>query len=135
MQKYISKQAKILRPAERVYNVVSDFNNFTPALKDKVDGWSATENSCVFKVKGIPMMLEIADKQPHKVIKILSAGHSPVAFTLWMQLHSVSENDTRMRLVLHIEMSMMVKMVAGSKIQEGLDEIAENLAKGFNDYI
>ena len=134
MQKYTSKQVQILQPSDKVYNVVSNFNNFTPVLKDQIDGWSATENSCLFKVKGIPMKMEIVEKEPSKVVKFVSSGHTPIAFTLWLQLRSLSENDTRMRLVLHAEMSLMIKMAVGSKIQDGLDEIAENLAAGFNSY-
>ena len=132
MHKYTSKQVQILRPAERVYDTLSSFNNFTPILKDRVEGWSATESKCHFKAKGIPITLEMIGKEPHKMIKVVSSGHSPIAFTLWVQLHSLSENDTRMRLVLHVEMSMIVKMAVGGKIQGGLDEIAENLAAGFN---
>ena len=40
--------------------------------------------------------------------------------------------DTRMRLVLHIDLNMMMRMMIGSKIQGAIDQIAEALAKSFN---
>jgi hypothetical protein len=33
-----------------------------------------------------------------------------------------------MRLTLHIEMSMMVKMMAGNKLEEGIDKLADTLS-------
>ena len=44
----------------------------------------------------------------------------------------VSDTDTRMRLVLHIELNMMMKMMIGGKLQGGLDQIAEGIAKAMN---
>ena len=43
-------------------------------------------------------------------------------------MHKVSDSDTRMRLVLHIELNMMMKMMLGSKLQEALDRIVDALA-------
>ena len=43
MQEYISKQHRILRPAEQIYAVISRFDNLTPVLADKVEGWTAEE--------------------------------------------------------------------------------------------
>jgi hypothetical protein len=33
-----------------------------------------------------------------------------------------------MRLTLHVEMSMMIKMMAGSKLEEGIDKLADTLS-------
>lgn len=54
MEKYESKHVRILRPAETVYGVLSRFDNLTPVLADKVEGWTADENTCSFKAKGFP---------------------------------------------------------------------------------
>ena len=34
-----------------------------------------------------------------------------------------------MRLVLHIELNMMMKMMIGGKLQDAIDQIAEGIAK------
>jgi hypothetical protein len=47
-------------------------------------------------------------------------------------LHQVSEGDTRIRLVLHAELNMMRRMMLGKKLQSGLDQAVEGLAKAFN---
>ena len=130
MQEYISKQQQVLRPAEQIYAVISRFDNLTPALADKVEEWQATEDSCSFKAKGFTVKLRIAEKEAPKTIKIVGGdGGVPMDFAFWIQLHKVSDTDTRMRLVLHIELNMMMKMMIGGKLQGAIDQIVEGIAR------
>lgn len=132
MEKYESKQYQILRPAEDIFVAISRFDNLTPALADKVEEWCATEDTCSFKAKGFTVKLKIIDKEAPKYVKIGGDGGGvPIDFTFWIQLHQASENDTRLRVVLHIELNMMMRMMVGSKIQGGLDQIAEGISKAF----
>lgn len=133
MEIYESKQKQILMPAEAVYAVISRFDNLTPALKDKVEEWEADENSCSFKAKGFTVKLRMIDKVAPKYVKITGDdGGVPVDFNFWIQLHSVSERDTRIRLVLHAELNMMMRMMIGGKIKTALDQIVEGIATTFN---
>lgn len=135
LEKYESKQVRILRPAELVYTTLSDFSNFTPILQDKVEGWQATQDECSFKVKGFSVKLRIIEREPFKVVKISAAEGSPFDFAFWLQLQEICaepQYDTRMRLVLHIELNMMLKMMVAGKIQEALDQIADQIAMSFN---
>ena len=107
----------------------------TPALQDKVEEWQADEDSCSFKVKGFTVRLRIVERVENKHIKITSddtTGAVPIDFSFWIQLHEVSDMDTRIRLVLHAELNMMMRMMIGSKIQGGLDKAVEGLAMAFN---
>lgn len=132
LEKYESKQQQILRPASQIYAVVSRFDNFTPILKDKVEEWQADEDSCSFKVKGFTMSLHMIDREEPKFVKIVGEGVTPVDFTFWLQLHEVTPTDTRIRLVLHVELNMMMRMMIGGKLQKALDQIVEQIAQGFN---
>lgn len=131
MEKYESKQQRILRPAEQIYQVISRFDNLTPALADKVEEWQATEDTCSFKAKGFTVRLLMAEKVAPKHVKIEGDG-VPMDFAFWIQLQPVSENDTRLRLVLQVELNFMMRMMLGSKLQEGLDQIAEGIARAMN---
>ena len=133
MQNYESKQQQILLPADAVYAVISRFDNLTPALKDKVEEWEADENHCSFKAKGFTVKLRIIDKEAPKFVKITGdEGGVPVDFNFWIQLHQVSERDTRIRLVLHAGLNMMMSMMIGGKIKTALDQIVESIAATFN---
>lgn len=133
MENYESKQQQILMPADAVYAVISRFDNLTPALSDKVEEWQADENHCSFKAKGFTVKLQIIDKVAPKYVKITGDdGGVPVDFNFWIQLHPVSERDTRIRLVLHAELNMMMRMMIGGKIKKALDQIVESIATTFN---
>ena len=133
MQEYISKQQQVLRPAEQIYAVISRFDNLTPALADKVEEWQATEDSCSFKAKGFTVKLRMEEREPGKYVKAVGDdGGVPMDFAFWIQLQEVSAADTRLRLVLRIDLNMMMKMMIGNKLQGALDQIAEGIARAMN---
>ncbi len=133
MQEYISKQQQILRPAEQIYAAISRFDNLTPALADRVEEWQADEERCSFKAKGFTVKLRMEERVEAKHVKIVGdEGGVPIDFAFWIQLHEVSAADTRLRIVLHAELNMMMKMMIGSKLQGAVDQIAEGIAKAMN---
>lgn len=132
MEKYESKQQQIRRPASQVYAVISDFNNFTPLVQGHVEEWVADGDSCSFRLKGMTVRLYMVDKSPGEYVKVSGDERSPLDFTFWVQLKQVGEYDTRMRLILHAELNLMMKMTIGSRIQEGLNQIASRMAGAFN---
>lgn len=127
MQEYISKQVQLLRPAEQIFEVIHRFDHLTPAVAGRVEEWQATEDTCSFKVKGFTVRLKMAERVAPKHVKITGDG-VPMDFAFWVQLHAVSECDTRLRLVLHAELNMMMRMMIGSKLQQALDQIADGIA-------
>ena len=59
MQEYTSRQQQIRRSAQQIYDVVSRFDNLTPALADRVEEWQADEDTCSFKAKGFTVKLRM----------------------------------------------------------------------------
>jgi carbon monoxide dehydrogenase subunit G len=134
MEKYESKQQKINHPAALIFPIISRMDLLSPAMQDKVEEWDATPDSCSFKVKGFKVALRIVERVENKHVKITADEENgvPVDFAFWLQLHEVSDTDTRIRMVLHAELNMMMRMMIGSKIQGGLDKAVEGLAMAFN---
>ena len=128
MQEYISKQVQILRPAAQIFQVVSRFDHLTPALADRVEEWQATADTCSFKAKGFSVSLRIDERVEPKHIKVVGDGGVPMDFAFWIQLQPAGDYDTRLRLVLHAELNMMMRMLIGSKLQKALDQIADGIA-------
>jgi carbon monoxide dehydrogenase subunit G len=135
MEKYESKQQKINHPAALIFPIISRMDLLSPAMKDKVEEWDATPDSCSFKVKGMKVSLRIAERVENKHVKIVAdEGGLPIDFTFWIQLHEVDAHDTRVRMVLHAELNMMMRMMIGGKIQTGLDQAVEGLATALNSF-
>ena len=135
LEKYESKQQQVLKSAGRIYPFITRFDMLTPALQDKVEEWNATEDTCSFKVKGFTVKLRMVDKAYGKHVKISGDdGGVPIDFNFWIQLHEVTPTDTRIRMVLHCELNMMMRMMIGGKIQKGLDQAVETFAQAFNRF-
>jgi carbon monoxide dehydrogenase subunit G len=132
IEKYESHQRQILKPAEMIYAALADFNNFTPVVADRVDDWRVEGDTCSFKVKGFAVSLRMVEKVPGRLVKIEASDSSLFGFTLWIQMKEVAPADTRIRLVLHAEMNMVIKMMVGGKIGPALDGIVDQLAASFN---
>lgn len=132
MEKYESHQRQILRPAETVYRLVSDFTMLTPAIADKVEEWQATPDECSFKAKGFRVGLRIIEREQNRTVKIGGGEGVPVNFTFWIQLKEVAPEDTRIRLVLHADIPFAVKMMIGSKIQPVIDRMVDSVAEAMN---
>jgi len=131
--KYTSKQVQIYQKEQAIYEVLSCFSNFTPILADKVEEWEATDDRCSFKAQGFKIGLKMDEKIPYNTIKVVDDdGASPIPFAFWIQLKEVGENDTRMRIVLDVELNMMMKAILGGKLQDAVDKIAEQVATAFN---
>lgn len=135
MEKYESKQQQIRKSAAQIFPLISDFSLLTPAVADKIEEWQATADTCSFKVKGFTVKLRMVDKVECKHVKITGDdGGVPIDFAFWIQLHEVTPTDTRMRMVLHAELNMMMRMMVGGKLQKGLDQAAETFAAAFNRF-
>ena len=132
MEKYESKQQQIRRSAEQIYSALSSFNNLTPMLQDRVEEWQADDDVCSFKVTGITARLRMVEREPNKTIKIQGDEGTPMDFTFWLQLKEVAPYDTRMRIVLHAELNMMMRMMIGKKLQGAVDQMAEAIATAMN---
>ena len=135
MQEYFSNHQQIFRSAAQIFPLISNFSLLTPAVADKVEEWQATEDRCSFKFKSFTVALRIEEKVENKHVKITGDGGTvPMDFSFWIQMNQVAEGDTRIRLVLHAELNMVMRMMIGNKLQKGLDQAVEALASAFNRF-
>ena len=136
MEEYISKTVNVNRAAEQIYTVLADMSFLEKAVPaaqiDDLQDFKATSDTCSFRVKGIETGLQIVEREPYKTIKYTKYGNSPFDFFLWIQLKELVPYDTRMRIVLKIELNMLMKFMAGGKIKKGLDAVADRLAEAMN---
>lgn len=138
MQEYTSKTVRIQRDPSQIFASLADMSLFAKAIPadqvKEIKDIQATPDTCLFKVKGVEVGIQIINREPYKTIKYTGYGATPFEFLLWIQLKEVAAYDTRMRIVLHVNLNMMMKMMLKGKIQKGLDNIAEQLANGMNGH-
>lgn len=142
LNKYTSGTKVVNHNEQVVFNYLSNFNNLSGYLNSgliekitekipqiKITEFSSDQDSCKFKITGLGLAeIRIVNREPFKTIKVESSGGLPLSFTFWIQLMPVDNFTTKMRLTLHAEMSMMIKMIAGDKLAEGIDKLADTLS-------
>lgn len=140
--KYVSDIQYIDHNIETVYNYLSDFGNLSRYLTDdilaqlgnklpqlSIHNFESDSDSCRFEVGAFGKAeIRIVERDPHRTIKVQGQGGLPVALTFWIQLLPMEETQTKMRLTLQADMSMMVRMMIGSKLEEGINQLARTLA-------
>ena len=126
-----SKIGKIESTDERIYNFLTDFNNFKEFIpSDKLQNWQADESSCRFSINPIGETgVKIIEKQPFKLIKLTGIEDSKFDFKLWVQLKQLQENDTRIKLTLEADLNPMFQTMAKKPLQEFIDKLVEQLSK------
>jgi len=142
LEKYTSNTKLINQNEQVVFNYLSNFQNLSAYLNSgliekitekvpgiKITDFSSDQDSCKFNITGMGLAeIRIVNREPFKTIKVESSGGLPISFTFWIQLMAVDNFQTKMRLTLHVEMSMLIKMMAGSKLEEGIDKLADTLS-------
>ncbi len=143
LNKYVSEVKVIEQNQQVVFNYLSNFENLSTYLNSgliekitekvpqiKITDFESDRDSCKFNITGLGLAeIKIVNREPFKTVKVESSGGLPLSFTFWIQLIPVTEYQTKMRLTLHAEMSMMIKMMAGSKLEEGINQLANTLSK------
>jgi carbon monoxide dehydrogenase subunit G len=141
ISKYVSDVKTINNNNEVVYNFLSDFNNlsvffneFTLAQisqqipKANIENFESDTESCRFTISSVGEAgLRIIEREFPKTIKIAGEGKIPFELFLWIQILPVTPYQSKIRLTLHANMNMMMKMVAGKKMKEGINKLADAL--------
>lgn len=152
MAKYESEVKMIpAATAEQVYSKLANLETFRPILEnaannpmikqkleeagqdpsqlEKLKDVELTNDSIAFPVPMIGRLaLQIVDREENKCIKF-QATESPVDANLWIQVLPVSTGGSKMRVTLKAELNMMMKMMIGSKLEKGIDKMADMLAQ------
>jgi hypothetical protein len=129
MTRFESDIRTIPHSAEKVYNVLSDFDNFEDVVKsEKISNWQSFGDSCRFELTGLGEIgLKIVDTEPAKTIKYTADGQVPFNFFLWVQLKEIKDDETKLKLTIDAELNPMLKMVAKEPINKFLKMLADGI--------
>jgi hypothetical protein len=131
MSKIESKIGRISKSDEKIYNFLSDFNNFQQLIPaDKVKNWSSSTDSCHFTVDGIgDAGMKILEKTPFSLIKITSDRKTPISFFLWIQIKKIDENSSGIKIVIEPQVNAMILMMVKGPLQNFVDMLIDQLGK------
>jgi hypothetical protein len=96
------------------------------AEKFNIEDFNADKDSCSFTISPVGRIgLRIVEREDLKTIKVTSDEGSPMEFTFWVQILPVNDFSCKVRLTVHTELNMMMKMMVGKKLSKGVDQVAD----------
>ena len=134
MNTYESHIAKVAADATAIYAVISDLRNIERVRdlipKDKVQEMETDADFVRLKVDGLgqKVVFRIVERIENDTVKF-GVENLPMEGNFWIQIKQVAPHDSRIKLTLKAELPMMIAMMAGKKIQEGIDQAADMMAK------
>ena len=140
--RYVSDIKIIPNNQEIIYNYLSNFENLSKYVNEgllekmteqvpqiKITDFESDADSCRFQISGMGSAeIRIIEREAPRNIKITSSGSMPVGIVFWIQLLPEGPYETKLRLTLDAEMSMMIKMMVNKKLEEGINRMADMLA-------
>jgi carbon monoxide dehydrogenase subunit G len=133
MKTYESKITKVNANAAAIYSVLSDLSNIEKVRdlipQDKVQEMESAPDYIRIKVDGLgqKIIFRIVDRIENDTVKF-GVENLPIDGNLWIQIKQVAPMDSRIKVTLKAELPMMIAMMAGKKIQQGIDQAADMLA-------
>ncbi|MBQ0060953.1 MAG: SRPBCC family protein [Bacteroidaceae bacterium] len=157
MAKYESNVKQIPYPLEVVYAKLSDLNNLAVVkervsdpnfanaaqsmgngqvsaeqiqkLQEVLQGMTFDQDSVTIHTSAVgDISLQIVEREENRTIKMETVS-SPLPFTMWIQLLPVSTGGCKMRLTIKAELNFFIRKMVESKLQDGIEQVAELLAR------
>jgi carbon monoxide dehydrogenase subunit G len=123
-----SQKAMINCQAQKVYDFLSNFDNFERLLPDQVINWQSTGDSCSFEVKGLAKIgLRITSKTPCTEIIMIGEGKLPFGFTFTTFIHNTTAEQCQVQMVIDADMNPFIAMMAEKPLQNFVDMIIPKL--------
>lgn len=133
MKTYESHITKVNANASSIYSVLSNLSNIEKVRElipqDKVQEMESDPDFIRLKVDGLgqKIVFRIVDRIENDTVKF-GVENLPVDGNLWIQIKQVAPMDSRIKVTLKAELPVMIAMMAGKKIQQGIDQAADMLA-------
>ncbi len=118
----------INKPARKIYNFLSDFNNFEHLMPEQVTNWKSTEITCSFTVQNMAdVKMRIHEKEVDSHVHVVSESKSPFGFELKCKLEPVEEEKTKVHIEAEADVNPMMKMMIQRPVQNLVNIMVEKL--------
>jgi hypothetical protein len=135
MTRIESDAAFINKPQEKVYNFLSDMNNFGKLMPDQVINWKSDKDSCSFTIKNMAdISLKITERIPVSKIIMTAEEKVPIKFTLECELSKLKDNESSGRIIMNAELNAMMELLAKNPLQNFVNMLAAKMKELESQY-
>ena len=123
-----SKKGIVSKAPHELYMLFTDMRNFVQMLpEDKKQGVTADYDSIRANVQGFDIGVKVADRVPYSRLEYQDEG-APFPFRLKLTFDPATDPyKTEFQITLDAELNVMMRMLLGSKLQQGLDKVVDGL--------
>ena len=129
-----SKHGQVSRQAYELYMAFVDMRNFKAMLPaDKKDMVTADYDTLTATVQGFNIGVKVHERIPYSRIELVDFG-APFAFHIVLHFDPDPSDPykTDFHIKLEADLNLMMKMMLGGKIKDGLDKIVDGLVDASN---
>jgi hypothetical protein len=128
MTRIESDKVEIANPAEKIFNYLSDFNNFGKLMPSQVTNWTSTTDECSFTINGMANIgMKIVERTPFTKITITSHGKVPFEFKLFVLLTEKDAGSCTGQLVFESDMNPMIRMMVEKPLGNFFNMLAQKM--------
>ena len=128
MVEYQSKHGIVRKEPYALYMSFVDMRNFILMLpEDKREMVKADYDTIVISAQGYEVGAKVFSRTPYSRVELVDYG-APFAFKVSLSFDVTGQpGETDFSIKVEADLNFMMKMMLGSKIQEGLDKIVDGL--------
>ena len=128
------KEARIKASQNKVFEFLSNFNNYEQLMPEQIVHWQSDNETCSFTIKGIAdIRLKFARKEQPSLLELVPEGKSPVNFSLLVKISADAMNEQHSVVQVHVDADLnpMLAMFARKPFENLANTISEELEKVF----
>ena len=117
---------------QRVYDMLSDLNNIEKVKdrlpEDKVKDLKFDKDTVSVSAAPVGTVeMRIVEREEPKCIKF-ETSNSPLPFNFWIQILPVTEEESKMKLTIKLDINPFMAKMVEKPLKEGIEKVAEALA-------
>ena len=123
-----SETVLVDRPVAKVFDFLTDFNNFEKLMPDQVVKWSSDKNSGRFTIKDMAEIgMRIEEVNEDQYVLITSDGKVPFEFKLRVNLEKVGEGQTAVEIDFDGQVGAMIAMMAKRPLTNLVNHMVDSI--------
>ena len=129
-----SKHGSVSRQPYELYMAFVDMRNFQAMLpEDKKSMVTADYDTLTATVQGFNIGVKVHERVPYSRIELVDYG-APFAFHVVLYFDALPSDPgkTDFHIKVEADLNLMMKMMIGSKVKDGLDKIVDGLVAASN---
>lgn len=126
------RRITVNHPDREIYAVFSDLRHFAENLPQDIKEKSEVtydSDHLVAKVQGFELGVRIQERIPFSAVRFVRDGSAPIDFEFRVDIESLSPTSCAFNLELDAQLGTMLRMMVGSKLQEAIDKLTDELEK------